>query len=185
MDNGVIAQTKKWLTDVIIGFNFCPFAKREFDQGKIRFSVIRERQLEHCLQSLVDECIGLDRDIETETTLLIFPDTLSSFDDFLDFVEMANELLIEQGYEGTYQLANFHPDYCFAGSDEQDAANYTNRSPYPMLHIIREASLEIALQSYPDPEQIPQRNIERARKTGLEKMQQLLANCLQQDKTED
>ena len=178
-------QVQQWLKQVIIGFNFCPFAKREFDRGSIRFSVIRDSQLEACLQGLIDECILLDKDTDIETSLLIFPKAFSEFDDFLDFVDLANALLVEQGYEGTYQLANFHPDYCFEGSDENDAANYTNRAPYPMLHIIREASLENALKNYPDPETIPERNIALARKTGLEKMQQLLASCLLHGQTKD
>lgn len=180
-----IQQVQQWLKQVIIGFNFCPFAKREFDQGSIRYSVIRHGQLEQCLQSLIDECILLDQETDIETGLLIFPDAFTAFDDFLDFVDLANALLLEQGYEGIYQLANFHPDYCFEGSDDNDAANYTNRAPYPMLHIIREASLEAALENYPNPEAIPERNIALARKTGLEKMQQLLASCIQQGQIKD
>ena len=86
-------------------------------------------------------------------------------------------MLIEQGYEGVYQLASFHPDYCFDGAKRNDAANYTNRSPYPMLHLLRETSLEQAIRSYPHPENIPQRNIELTQELGLAKMQVLLAAC--------
>lgn len=101
---------------------------------------------------------------------------MESFDDFLDAVEIGDELMLAQGYEGVYQLASFHPDYCFEGSDEEDAANYTNRSPYPMLHLIREASIEKALAHYPkDPDLIPETNVKLARKLGLQKMQTLLA----------
>ena len=92
-------------------------------------------------------------------------------------------MLIEQDYEGIYQLASFHPEYCFAGEDETDAANYTNRSPYPMLHLIREASLEKALQNYPDAELIPERNIALARSKGLAEMKHLLERCLQPSAT--
>jgi hypothetical protein len=116
----------------------------------------------------------MDIEPATETTLLILPEGCTQFNDFLDLTAMAEQLLIDQGYEGVYQLASFHPDYCFAGEDENDPANYTNRSPYPMLHIIREASIEQALKTYPNPELIPERNIELTRKLGLEKIQALL-----------
>jgi len=96
-----------------------------------------------------------------------------NFDDYLDFLEISNQLLIDQGYEGVFQLASFHPDYCFADTSPDDPANYTNRSPWPMLHIIREASLEQVLQNYPNPEDIPQRNIDYCRQLGLEVMQKM------------
>jgi hypothetical protein len=101
----------------------------------------------------------------------------------LDLVAIAEDVLIDQDYEGVYQLASFHPDYCFADSKPDDAANYTNRSPYPMLHIIREASIEKALTKYPNPEQIPERNMQLTRKLGLEKLQTLLATCHAQSQT--
>ncbi|MCK5665389.1 MAG: DUF1415 domain-containing protein [Thiotrichaceae bacterium] len=176
--NKIITQTKYWLEHVVTGLNFCPFAKPVFEQGKIHYQVSDAQSLECCLEDLIAEAERLDRQSEIETTLLIFEHSLLDFDDFLDVVEIANDLMFEQGYEGVYQLASFHPDYCFADSDENDPANYTNRSPYPMLHIIREASLEKALHSYPNPEQIPERNIKLCRKMGIEKTQAVLAACL-------
>lgn len=119
----------------------------------------------------------MDNNDNIETSLLIFPESLKDFDDYLDFLEIANALMHKQGYEGIYQLASFHPHYYFEGADENDAANYTNRSPYPMLHILREASLERALLNYPDPENIPGRNIKLTRELGLDVMQKLLADC--------
>ena len=101
---------------------------------------------------------------DVETVIVIYPTGLESFFDYLDFLETANELLIEEGYEGTYQLASFHPDYCFDEVKQDDPSNYTNRSPYPILHILREASLERVLQSYKEPESIPENNINLARK---------------------
>ncbi len=181
-DQQVISQTEYWLSSVIIECNFCPFAKRELDRGSIRYSVIEDKKLEVCLHSIIDECVFLDGNDATETTLLIFPNAFTEFDDYLQLVEMAEDLIVQQGYESIYQLASFHPDYIFSDSKSDDAANYTNRSPYPMLHIIREASLEKALESYPEPERIPERNVEHARHLGLETMQAKLKACYNADK---
>ncbi|MGR9014333.1 MAG: DUF1415 domain-containing protein [Gammaproteobacteria bacterium] len=176
-DQQINAATQAWLKSVIIDYGICPFAKRELDRGSIYFSINHDTTIENCLLHLILECNRLDTDPEIETALLIYADAFTKFDDYLDFVEIAESLLIEQGYEGTYQLASFHPDYCFQGSDSNDAANYTNRSPYPMLHLLRESSIEQAVASHPDPESIPQHNIELTRKLGLAKMQALLAAC--------
>ncbi|MDH5711889.1 MAG: DUF1415 domain-containing protein, partial [Gammaproteobacteria bacterium] len=118
----------------------------------------------------------------TETTLLVFAEGFKDFGDYLDLVELAQDLLADQGYEGIYQIASFHPDYCFADAELDDAANYTNRSPYPMLHLIREASMEKALAHYPEPEKIPERNVEYARELGLEEMQRQLEACCKIEK---
>lgn len=177
-DAQVIAHTRAWVEKVIIGCNFCPFARREVERGSVRYEVVRAATLERCLLELVQECIRLDDDAAIETTLLIYPAMFSDFEQFLEFLYLAEELLPEQGYEGVYQLASFHPDYCFADTEVDDPANYTNRSPYPVLHLIREASMEKALNSYPNPERIPERNIEYARRLGRAKMEQMLAQCL-------
>ena len=176
-DQNAIAATQTWLKSVIIEYGICPFAKRELERGSIYFSVNHDTKIEPCLLHLMLECDRLDAEPGIETTLLIYADAFAAFDDYLDFLEIAESLLIEQGYEGTYQLASFHPDYCFQGAEPDDAANYTNRSPYPMLHLLRETSIERAVASHPDPESIPQHNIELTRKLGLAKMQALLAAC--------
>jgi len=173
----IIKQTEAWLTSFIINYNICPFAKREHDRASIRYSVIESDELEQCLESIFIECQLLDTKAEIETSLLIFPTALEHFDDYLDFLALAESLLLGQGYEGIYQLASFHPDYCFDGENIDDPANYTNRSPYPMLHLIREASLERALNSFPNPEKIPERNIILTRQLGLEKLQAILEKC--------
>ena len=172
-----INQTQTWLNTVIIEHSICPFAKREFVNNTIHYEIINANKTEEQLEQLIINCENLDNDDSIETSLLIFPDSLSNFDDYLDFVEIADALMHKQDYEGIYQLASFHPQYCFDGSDENDASNYTNRSPYPMLHILREASLEKVLESYPNPENIPERNIELTRNLGLTAMQKLLADC--------
>lgn len=174
----MIKQTQCWLDSVIIEHNICPFAKRERDKGSIRFTVDESSEFSQALENLILECERLDENPGIETTLFILAKVGQDFNDYLDFLDIANQLLIEQGCEGVYQLASFHPDYCFADSNEDDPANYTNRSPYPTLHIIREKSLEKVLQSYPEPELIPERNIEYCQNLGLEKMQQMLEKCL-------
>lgn len=172
-----ITQTKKWLSTVVIGQNFCPFAKREYDTGRIHYAVIETADLSEQLEQIILHCAALDEDSNRETSLLIFPTALSNFEDYLDLLDIATALLIEQGYEGVYQLASFHPDYRFAGAPPNDPSHFTNRSPYPMVHILREASLEIALANFPNPENIPARNIEVTRGLGLKVMQDLLAAC--------
>jgi hypothetical protein len=181
-DQQVISQTECWVKSVIIEYNFCPFAKRELEKGSIRYSVVQIETLEENLQAVIEECVFLDDNDTTETTLLIFTDAFAEFYDYLQLVELAEKLIAQQGYEGIYQLASFHPDYVFADSASDDASNYTNRSPYPMLHLIREASLEKALEHYPEPEAIPARNIEYARSLGLDTMKNKLHACRHAEK---
>ena len=173
----VIEQTRMWVRTVVVGSNFCPFAANELARDSIHYSVSRGTRLEDCLEVFIDGCLRLEKDSQIETGLLVYPDAFAEFETYLGFVELAEDLLIDQGYEGIYQLASFHPDYCFADAGDEDPANYTNRSPYPKLHLLRESSVELALENYSQAERIPQRNIETARRMGLEKMQQMLAAC--------
>lgn len=114
---------------------------------------------------------------ELETTLLILPSVLRDFLAYNDFLDIADELLAEQGYEGELQIASFHPDYQFAGTQVDDAENYTNRAPYPILHLLREASLDEAVTSHPDVDSIPEKNIETMNALGTETIKQQLAVC--------
>ena len=173
----IISQTKKWLSSVVISHNLCPFAKREYDLDRIHYGVIENEALENQLEDLILECKALDKNKDIETSLLIVPSGVSNFGDYLNLLELCTELLKAQGYEGIYQLASFHPDYCFEGIDENDASHFTNRSPYPMLHILREESLEAALKTHSNPEKIPQRNIELTRGLGAEFMKSLVTTC--------
>ncbi len=172
-DEACILHTRRWVEDIIVAHGFCPFAGREVTRGSIRYTVSPESRLAGALEVLIDECLLLDADSAIETTLLVYPVGFEVFEDYLDFAALAEDLLVEQGYEGVYQLATFHPDYRFADSSEDDPANYTNRSPYPLLHLLREDSLEKAIAGHPDPEGIPERNIAYARDLGLEKMCEL------------
>lgn len=170
----LIESVKYWLDKTIIGFNFCPFARREFVNESIHYEVVDEQNTQEQLHAIINECHRLDENPGIETTLVILPVGLESYYDYLDLLEIANELLFEEGYEGTYQLASFHPDYCFEDVKFDDASNYTNRSPVPVIHIIREKSLELVLSKYPEPEKIPDTNIELARKTGKEMFENIL-----------
>ena len=177
-DIKIIAQTKKWVSSVIIAHNYCPFAKREVDKERVRYHVEHKTEFNSLLHAVLHECVWLDQNADTETTLIIFPFGLNDFNLYLDCLVLAEDLLIAQGYEGVYQLASFHPDYCFQGADENDPANFTNRSPYPMFHLIRESSVQAAIEKHPDTDSIPERNVEYARAQGLEKMTALLKECM-------
>ncbi|MFN8323380.1 MAG: DUF1415 domain-containing protein [Chitinophagales bacterium] len=173
-----IAQTRRWVADVVVGLNLCPFASRVVKQNTIRYQVIDTDDIDTALAAFEKECSVLDADDTLETTLLIFTNGFTRFEHYLDLVEEAETLIEDKDYEGIYQVASFHPDYCFAGSDDNDAANYTNRSIYPMLHLLREESIDRALQRYADPESIPQRNIQFTRNKGIAYMKMLRDACL-------
>ena len=175
----IISATLSWVDTVVIGLNFCPFAKRELVKGSVRFTVCEATNEEELLQHLQQELRRLDNEPDLATTLLIHPYALGDFTRYNEFLEQANDLLVVLAREGVYQVASFHPRYQFAGTGPDDAENYTNRSPYPMLHLLREASLEVAIDHYPNVDDIPDRNIELTQKLGVRKMHALLASCLE------
>lgn len=166
-DEQVVAQCQQWLDKIIIGLNFCPFAKKEFVNNSIAYPVLRNVDFDAAVIELLEHCKHLDAHSDVSTTLLIFAEDFSYFEDFLYLVEIAEKMLIKHGYEGIYQIATFHPDYYFAGVDEDDVSNYTNRAPFPILHIIREDDLERAISAHPDPEGIPDKNIAVCHEKGL------------------
>jgi len=173
-DDIVIQRTMTWIRSFVIAHNICPFASHVVEQGTLSLSVLHEQDCERALEAVIQACKRLDEQVEIETTLLIIPDFLNDFFDYLDFAAIAEDRMQELGYEGVYQLATFHPDYCFAGVDANDVTNYTNRSPYPMLHLLREDSLDKAIDYYGDTEGIPERNMETLRKLGMKKVLALL-----------
>jgi uncharacterized protein len=177
MNQQVITETLSWITKVVVGCNFCPFAAREVKRGSIHYEVVRTEQVAEILQSLSREFDRLDNDESIETTLIILPGQFLSFGSYLDMIDLCEEFLADQDYEGVYQIASFHPEYVFEGEEVDDPANYTNRSLYPMIHILRESSITNALENFDHPERIPQKNIEFARKKGLAQMQLLRESC--------
>ncbi len=174
----IIEQTKKWITNVVIGCNFCPFAAKEVKQNSISYCVEYSTDKAACLQVFLQQLTKLDEEEDMATTLIIFPNAFTAFDDYLDMVQLAEEALEENEYEGIYQVASFHPQYVFGNAPVNDAANYTNRSIYPMLHILREDAIDKALERYPNPDDIPNNNINFARDKGVQYMQMLRDSCL-------
>lgn len=172
-DTLITQQTMHWIQSFIIEYTICPFAKRVVDQGGLTIEVIRENTPEPALEALVVAIRLMENTPQIETMLLVIPTFLQDFFCYLDFVDLAEALKFEQGYEGIYQLATFHPDYCFAGVAADDVSNYTNRSPYPMLHLLREDSIDKAIRFYGDTEQIPQNNIALMHKLGLDRVKKI------------
>ena len=166
----VLEQTRRWLEKVVVGLNLCPFAKTPWREERIRFQVSQATDPQQLAEDLIEELLTLQASdpTERETTLLIHPDVLTDFLDYNDFLDLADRVLEELGLEGSLQIASFHPDYQFADSDPDDPANCSNRSPYPMLHLLREASIDKATESLGDPATIYQRNIRTLRELGMD-----------------
>lgn len=168
---------RRWVEDLVVGLDLCPFAGHELKRNRVRFVVTEAATEEQLLAALETELALLDDDASVETTLLIHPAVLQDFFDYNQFLDTAERLLVHLELEGVYQIASFHPDYQFAGTAAEDAENFTNRSPYPLLHILREESLALRIAAYPDVEKIPVRNIERMKRLGREKLQSILQGC--------
>jgi uncharacterized protein len=166
----IVAATRHWLEKAVIGLNLCPFAKPVHARERIRYVVSQAETPEALLADLIEELqiLSAAEPEEVETTLLIHPGVLSDFLDYNDFLGVAEEAVADLGLEGVIQVASFHPQYQFAGTEPDDVTNYTNRSPYPTLHLLREASVERAVASVPDTAEIYQRNMETLRRLGLE-----------------
>jgi hypothetical protein len=168
----IIRKTRDWVEHFVIRLNLCPFAKKVFDEEKIRYVVLNSHKIADLTKMLLDELFFLNKTNPSriETTLLICPNLLQDFGKFNDYLAIADEILIEMSLIGEIQIASFHPQYQFAGTQPNDPENYTNRSPYPMLHLLREESIEKALKNFPHPEEIPKKNIEKMNQLGLEKL---------------
>ncbi len=184
-----IKTVEYWLEQVVIGLNLCPFAAKPYGDQQIRIeafdgdtevgllemlqselTIIDKRPID---QRPIDERLIEETEAGIETTLIVIPDLLQDFNAYNQFLDLVDALLDEYSWTGQYQIASFHPQYCFAGVAPDSPENLTNRSPYPLLHIIREASIEMALQHYPDPENIPVRNIEKMNNLSAEDRQRL------------
>ena len=176
----VIARFRCWIERVVIGLGLCPFARKPYEGGRVRYVVSDAGEPELLLADLERE-LELLREADAgkiETTLLVHPHVLQDFLDYNEFLGVVEGFLEQGGYRGEFQVASFHPDYRFAGTERDAAENYTNRSPYPALHILREADIEQALAGFADPDQIPERNICTMEKLGAERMRAILAECL-------
>ncbi|MFV8570320.1 DUF1415 domain-containing protein [Marinobacter sp. SBS5] len=178
-DSEIVMATRKWVEDVVVGYNLCPFAKRELVKDRVRFVVTEAKTEDELVQALHAELQLLEDQPDVETTLLIHPGVLQDFYAYNEFLDTADALLEYLELEGVYQIASFHPNYQFADTEADAAENYTNRSPYPMLHLLREASLESAIDNYLDVDGIPDRNIALMNELGTEKMRNSLKACLE------
>ena len=158
----------------MIDLQLCPFASAPFNNNNIDYTVIPGSDITQHLHQIADSYRVLDNDTDIETQLLIFPDAYQDFEDYLDLLHLGNQILKDLKYTGVYQLASFHPSYLFADSREKDAANYSNRSPYPMLHVLRESSLDKVIARHPDIAQIPKNNVNRLDEIGYARMQEKL-----------
>ncbi|MDD4967021.1 DUF1415 domain-containing protein [Halothiobacillus sp.] len=178
LDNDTLINTvRQWVEQLVIGYNLCPFAKRELVRDRVRFVVSRAQDEEQLLVDLENELTLLGTDEGIETTLLITPQVLQDFFDFNQFLGRADRRVAQLKLKGVFQIASFHPDYQFGGTEPDDAENYTNKSPYPVLHLLREASLDRAIENYPDAESIPERNIEQLELMGSDQLRRLLEDC--------
>jgi hypothetical protein len=173
---GVIAATQRWLEAVVIGLNLCPFAKAVQVKRQIRYVVTDVTDARALLEVLSHELSLLAQadPVETDTTLLIHPHALTDFVEYAAFLHQANRALRKAGFEGVLQIASFHPDYVFADGAAGDIENFSNRSPYPMLHLLREDSVARAVAAFPDAADIYERNIETLRRLGHDGLERLL-----------
>ena len=178
-DRRVIAETRAWLQRAVVGLNLCPFAKAPLVKDQIRFVVCASadpRVLLEVLCAQMSELVATDPAI-VETTLMIHPNALLDFAEFNDFLDAADAALEDRGLVGVLQVASFHPHYRFAGTEADDLGNATNRSPYPTLHLLREASVERAVSTFPEAEAIFENNLATLEALGAEGWAQLQAQC--------
>jgi hypothetical protein len=171
-----IETTRHWLEQAVIGLNLCPFAKAVHLKQQIRWVESTAADVEALLTDLVAELqqLAAAAPESIATTLLIHPQVLNDFLDYNDFLDLADAAVEELGLEGVLQVASFHPDYQFDGSAADDMANFSNRSPFPTLHLLREDSIEQAVESHPDTDTIYERNIETLRRLGPRGWQALM-----------
>jgi hypothetical protein len=167
-ENTAIEDTQKWLLEAVVGLNLCPFAKAVVVKDRVRYRVCVSAEPADLLTMLREELQHLaDADPDTlDTTLLIAPKALPDFLDFNEFLADCDDLLIDLALDGVLQVADFHPHYQFGGTEVDDIENFTNRAPYPTLHLLREASMDTAVEAYPDASLIFERNIEVLKKLG-------------------
>lgn len=169
-------QVLGWLEVLVVGEGLCPFAARPLGAGRVRISVCEANDVDGIYRHVLGE---LQRLLNTpaqelETTVVAVPEGLESFDEYLDMLAAVEDALVQLQLEGVFQVASFHPHYVFEGTSDDDVGNYTNRSPYPLFHLLREASLSAALEAFPEPEKIPERNQARMHELGREGIAQLL-----------
>ena len=169
-------KTLGWVKDFVVGLNLCPFARPLLASDALRVTVCEATDDESIAEALLAEIelIQTASEAEIATTLVVFPNAFQGFSAYLSFLDCAQQLLEEMDLVGVLQMASFHPNYQFAGEPEDSASHYTNRAPFPMIHLLREDMLTRALDTFPNPEQIPEKNIQTLEDLGLDGIQQML-----------
>ena len=167
------SHIRAWLREFVIGLNLCPFARPLLGADNLRIAVCEETAPVLLRRAYLLELDLLQNSTEQEiaTSLLAFPHALGDFQDYLQFLDQAQDLLVESGLEGLVQLASFHPQYLFEGEQESAASHYSNRAPYPLIHLLREDMLSRVLEDFADPDQIPDRNIQTLDDIGVEELE--------------
>ena len=178
--SSAVSLTKKWLEEIIIGLNLCPFASSVFLQDKVRFFASPAVETEDVVGDGLEQAMLLleASPDEVATSLIIYPQAMSSFDEYLDTLALFEDVLAQAGAEGLLQVASFHPQYMFEGEDQSSVSHFTNRSPYPIFHLLRESQVEEVVESHPDTEGIPRENIERLQSLGPTKVAKIWKNFL-------
>lgn len=173
----IVAKVESWLERAVIGLNLCPFARAVQVRGQIRYSVTEASEPAQLVEFLTEELHYLHAcdPQATDTTLIIHPWVLEDFSDYMEFLDIADVILAGMGFEGEIQIASFHPDYQFSGTQRDDIGNYTNRAPFPILHLLREESVDRAVASVPDTDAIYRRNIATLNKLGKEGWEHLFS----------
>lgn len=179
LERRAIAETRAWLAHVVIGLDLCPFARAVVARNQVRYAVTAASDEAALRASLRDELtlLAAAEPAEIDTTLLICPKALPDFDDYNDFLDEADDLLREMDLDGVIQVASFHPDYRFADTEPDDVTNATSRSPWPMLHLLREASVERAVDAFPDTDAIVEANMRTLRALGNDGWEALRRRC--------
>ena len=180
-DHEVIALTRAWLEHVVIGLNLCPFAESVYRQQQVAYQVSHATEEKGLMDDLIAAIEGLmHADPEkTDTVLLIHPQALLNFEDYNELIGWTEEFLEESGLEAVVQIASFHPDYRFAGTDANDITHNTNRSPFPMLHLLREASVDAALDALPEAAQLVEKNLDTLHDLGKDGWDALIQRMYQ------
>ena len=160
-ERAIIDAVSLWIENVVIGLELCPFARSVYDNQQIRYRVSRSEHVDELMFDLHQEISWLASQPETDTSLLIIPCQMDEFSEFNQMLDQAESLLDAYDWQGVFQLASFHPFYQFADCQPQDRQNWSNRAPYPILHILRESSVEQAIQHFPEIDEIPRKNIEK------------------------
>ncbi len=169
----IVARVERWAESVVIGLNLCPFASGVLRRGQLNIVVAEDTTAELCLQQMADEADDLLEGDQQATTLFVLPEGFENFDDYLDLLALGEALLEDIGLEGELQLASFHPQYQFDDTEYDDAENWTNRAPYPILHLLTETSVADAVDSHPDIDSVPENNIDRLEAMGTETLEAL------------